>query len=155
MNITNNKILDSGAGKDREFMNGFPLKDPEKTVNDPLLETACFKFMKPDQPELPKINTQAKHGTTRGHKKKTMDSATIKQKVLITPSTPHQRMSFGKRRSHDRKNIFSENQVHRNPISNPISMKYKQRCFDQNSALYSRHFNPMNFGKFERSIATD
>lgn len=104
--------------------------------------------MKPEQPELPNINTQAKYGTNRGSKKNTMDSSIIKQKVLITPSTPHQPVAFGKRRSHNRKNIFSENQVHRNPISNPISMKYKQRCFDQNSELVNRQFNPINFGKF-------
>jgi len=145
ININNYKIIDSNKLQ-KDFIMDSNCRDSNKTYDDPLKETACFKFMKQDQPEFPIIIKQTKFDGIENFNKKTLDNITLKQKVLIAPTTPHQKASFDNRRDHDRKTVLSENQLHRNNVYNPMNVKYKERIVNQNEKLKSKNPIAINIG---------
>jgi hypothetical protein len=121
---------------------------------DPMKETACFKFIKSEDSELPSIIKQNKDDLI-ALQNCTLEEENLIKQVLDQPASPHQNGTFDNRTNHDRKALFSENQLqrrhhfgledNRKPVINPINMKYKERIFFHNDPrAYNRHIGDID-----------
>lgn len=153
---------------EKDFILGLNRMNPEHINEsitheyDPMKETACFKFIQKEDSELPNIIKQNKDDLLP-LQNSTIEDSNLKRNALEQPEPLHQNGTFDNRRNHDRKAIFSENQLQRRhhfglqdnyrQVINPINMKYKERILFQNDTrFYSRHISDFDIGNLTPSF---